>query len=152
MAKIIKLKEEDLKNIIKKVVTEMEIPDKGDPEYDNGDFDHEYDQSSDEHMFKPNWMYMYVGGKGFELSISYEIGDKFSDDGGEITLRYIPELNQLDYVEEGYDFNEHLIAMVKQDFIKRFGISKEGMRHPFRIAGNLEIKGTYLDWQGKVED
>ena len=153
MAKIIKMNETDLKKIVKKVINEMEIPDDVDPEHQGWGFEHKYDQSAEHHMFKPTWMYMYVGGKGFEITVDYEItNDENDDDDFSVTFRYYPMLDELEYEDDGQDVDEHLVAMIKQDFIKRFGISKKGMGHAFRLSGNIEINGKFMDWKAHPAD
>ena len=120
MAKIIKVTKEDIANIVKNVLKE-----------------------SHDNLVEPYYLHFSAEGRSFVVIAYY----KLEEDGDTINVFYKSDTNEItmevDDEHEGVGinaFDEHMLAIVKADFIKRFRITEKGIGMDFSMGG--EVYGT----------
>jgi hypothetical protein len=132
MSKVIKLTREDIANIVKKVIKEA---------------------SEDRHdeLISPVFMSMSVEGRGFNILVSYNFPMNNDDGAVSINAGYNSHTNEV-YLDPNYDdfegsVDEHVLELAKHDFIKRLGITENGIGHDITLHGNITFdKHGHFDW------
>lgn len=110
-----------------------------------------YEAEGNDNFLQPTFMSIDVRGKSYVMHVDYHLEGSADEEGGElfVEIRYEPTTND---IRVGGTANEEMKELAKQDFIRRFDITEDGMGLVFPIHGNItNVQGHNFDWDAEAD-